>query len=269
MPRLWEIYAIRYATHPRMARENFIAGDPHEDATMPLDYYIWALRSEGQVYAIDTGFGEAQAKLRNRTLLKHPADGLRAIGIEPNEVREVLMSHLHYDNCGNYNLFPNARFHVQDREMAYCTGRLINHDYFRHAFDEEGVVAMVRNLYASRVTFIDGDEEIDDGISAHLIGGHSHGLQCVRVQTRRGPVVGASDAAHLYEHLRRNLAFTVTCSIADTLEGYAKLRRLAACPNSRGDDDVESRIIPGHDPEVLRRYPAAAPGLEDWIARLD
>jgi glyoxylase-like metal-dependent hydrolase (beta-lactamase superfamily II) len=277
MPPLWEIYAIRYATHPRMARENFIGGDPHENATMPLDYFIWVIQSsnaqsgEGPAakrYVIDTGFGEAQAKLRSRTLLKPPADGLGALGIDPAQVRDVLMTHLHYDHCGNYDLFPNARYHVQEREMQYCTGRLITHDYFRHAFDEEGVVAMVRKLYAGRINFLNGDEEIDDGISAHLIGGHSQGLQCIRVQTRRGPVVLASDAAHLYEHLRRNLAFTVTCSIADTLDGYAKLRKLTGvCSNN--DDEVESRIIPGHDPEVLRRYPAAAPGLENWIARLD
>ena len=265
MPRPWEIYAIRYATHPRMARENFIGGDPHENATMPLDYYIWALRSGDRVYVIDTGFGETQAKLRNRTLLKPSADGLRALGIEPAEVRNVLMTHLHYDHCGNYDLLPNARYHVQEREMQYCTGRLITHDYFRHAFDEEGVVSMVRKLYGGRVSFLNGDEEIEDGLSVHLIGGHSQGLQCVKVQTRRGPVVLASDAAHLYEHLNRNLAFTVTCSIADTLDGYAKLRRLARCAN----DEHDGHIIPGHDPEVLRRYPAAAPGLEDWIARLD
>ena len=265
MPRLWEAYAIRYAHHPRMARENFIGGDPHENATMPLDYFVWAIRSEDRTYVIDTGFGEAQAKLRNRTLLKPPSAGLRAIGIEPNDVRNALMTHLHYDHCGNYDLLPNARFHVQDREMQYCTGRLMNHDYFRHAFDEEGVVSMVRKLYAGRVSFLAGDEEIDDGLSVHLIGGHSQGLQCIRVNTRRGPIVLASDAAHLYEHLRRNLAFTVTCSVADTLEGYAKLRKLAGPANDAADD----HIIPGHDPDVMRRYPAAAPGLEDWVARLD
>jgi glyoxylase-like metal-dependent hydrolase (beta-lactamase superfamily II) len=150
---------------------------------------------------------------------------------------------------------------VQEREMQYCTGRLMNYDYFRHAFDEEGVVSMVRKLYAGRVSFLAGDEEVADGVSVHLLGGHSQGLQCIRVNTRRGPVVLASDGAHLYEHLRRNLAFTVTCSVADTLEGYAKLRKLAG--------GSEEHIIPGHDPEVMRRFPAAAPGLENWVARLD
>jgi glyoxylase-like metal-dependent hydrolase (beta-lactamase superfamily II) len=265
MPRLWEIYAIRYAHHARLARENFIGGDPHEDSPMPLDYFVWALRSSYDCYVIDTGFGEAQAKLRKRTLLKSPAEGLRAIGIEPNNVRRAITTHLHYDHCGNYDLLPQATYVLQEREMQYATGRLMRHDFFRHAFDEEGVVAMVRNVYAQRVQWVNGDEEIDDGISVHLAGGHSQGLQAVRVQTRRGAVVVASDTAHLYEHLRRNLAFTVTGSIADTLESYAKLRKLASPANDAEDD----HIIPGHDPEVMRRYPAAAPELEGWVARLD
>jgi glyoxylase-like metal-dependent hydrolase (beta-lactamase superfamily II) len=243
-----------------MARENFIGGDPHEDSIMPLDYFVWALRSGDRVFVVDTGFGEAQAKLRNRTLLRPPADGLRAIGIEPASVRECLMTHMHYDHCGNYDLLPNARYHVQDREMQVCTGRLMCHSYFRHAFDEEGVLAMVRKLYAGRLEFHDGDDEIAPGLSVHLIGGHSHGLQSIRINTRRGVMVIASDGAHLYQHLERNLAFTTSCSIAEHLEGYRRLRKLA------GSDDL---IVPGHDPLVLERFPAAAPGLEGWVARLD
>jgi hypothetical protein len=46
----------------------------------------------------------------------------------------------------------------------------------------------------------------------------------------------------------------------DTLEGYATMRRLASRPDN---------IIPGHDPLVLQRYPAAKPELEGIAVRLD
>ena len=52
----WEIHAVRYAHHERGARENFMAGDPHDDSPMPLDYYVWTLRSNGRTFVIDTGF---------------------------------------------------------------------------------------------------------------------------------------------------------------------------------------------------------------------
>jgi hypothetical protein len=52
----------------------------------------------------------------------------------------------------------------------------------------------------------------------------------------------------------------VTYSVGDTLEGYETVKKLA---------DSRDHIVPGHDPQVLAGYPAARPGLEDWIVRLD
>ena len=85
--------------------------------------------------------------------------------------------------------------------MAYATGRCMGHRVIRMPFEVEDVVAMVRRVYAGRVVFHDGEAEIVPGVSVHHIGGHSRGLQAVRVKTRRGYVVLASDVAHFYAHL--------------------------------------------------------------------
>ena len=142
-----------------MARENFIGGDPHDNSPMPLDYFVWAVVSGERAIVIDTGFDETGAKKRGRTLLKSPESGLRAIGIDPDKVEDVIVSHMHYDHSGNYDLFPKARYHVQDDEMSFCTGRYMTHPLMRLPFEAEDVVAMVRKLYAGRVVFHDGDEE--------------------------------------------------------------------------------------------------------------
>jgi len=115
-------------------------------------------------------------------------------------------------------------------------------------------------VFAGRVVFHDGVEQLAPGLTVHHIGGHSKGLQCVRVQTARGQVVLASDATHLYAHITEGRVFPITYSVAETLEGYTTIRKLADSP---------AHIVPGHDPDVLRRYPAARPGLEDWVVRLD
>src|ERR687898_770039 len=78
------------------------------------------------------------------------------IGSEPAEVRTVIVSHMHYDHIGNYDLFPRARYHLQDREMAYATGRCMCHTALRLPFEIEDVVAMVRKVFADRVAFHDG-----------------------------------------------------------------------------------------------------------------
>src|SRR5579862_4621633 len=118
----WEVYAIRYARHERTAAQNFLGGDPH-DGPMPLDFFVWLVRNERRQFVVDSGFDEAMAEKRDRTLLRPVGDGLRTVGCEPERVDDVIVTHMHYDHAGNRDLFPRARYHVQDAEMAWCTGR--------------------------------------------------------------------------------------------------------------------------------------------------
>jgi len=254
-----EIYAIRYGHHDRRAAENYIGGDPH-DILQPLDFYIWAIVGPHGTFVVDTGFDAVMAAKRQRTILKPAGEGLKALGIAPDAVGSVIVSHLHYDHTGNYDLFPRARYHLQDLEMGYATGRCMTHTHLRLPFEVDDVIAMVRKVFAGRVEFHDGSSPIAPGIVVHKIGGHSRGLQCVQVKTRRGLVVLASDCSHLYAHLEQGRVFPICYSVAEVLEGYGTLKRLATS---------NDHIVPGHDPLVLQRYPAARPGLEDWVVRLD
>jgi glyoxylase-like metal-dependent hydrolase (beta-lactamase superfamily II) len=256
---LHEIYAVRYGHHTRKAAENYIGGDPH-DILQPLDFYVWAIVGPSGAIVLDTGFDAAMGKKRQREMIKPVAEGLKAVGIEPSQVENVIVSHMHYDHVGNYDLFPRARYHLQDCEMSYATGRCMCHAAMRLPFEVDDVVAMVRKVFAGSVAFHDGDDEIAPGITVHHIGGHSKGLQSVRVKTRRGHVVLAADAAHLYTHLETRRIFPITYNVAEVLEGYGRLEKLATSSH---------HVVPGHDPLVLKRYPAAKPGLEGWVARLD
>lgn len=256
---VWQVYALKYAHHHRMSSENFIGGDTHE-VPMPLDYFVWAVISGDRAVVVDTGFDEFSGVRRGRNFLRSPGQGLLSIGLDPGRVKDVIISHMHYDHSGNHDLFPAARYHVQDREMAFCTGRLMGHPALRQPFDEEDVVAMVQKLFRGRLVFHDGDEEIASGLSVHRVGGHSMGLQMVRVRTRRGDVVLASDASHFYANMEQGRPFPIVYSVAETLEGYRRAYALASsCEH----------VIPGHDPLVLERYPAPAPELKGWVARLD
>lgn len=256
---IYEVYAVRYGHSARRSPENFIGGDAH-DVDMPLDYFVWAIVGEKQTFVVDTGFNAESGGRRGREFVLPVADGLRAIGIDPGTVEDVIITHMHYDHAGNNDLFPRARFHVQDCEMQFVTGRCMCHHVLRHSFEVEDVVGMVRRVYADKVRFHDGTSEIAPGITLHHIGGHSKGLQSVRVKTRRGHVVIASDAAHFYRHLDERRVFPTVHSLEGVLEGYDTVERLATS---------KDHIVPGHDPLVLALYPAATPGLEAIAARLD
>ena len=256
----WEAYALRYGRHDRPAQTNFLL--PVEDAheAMPLDYFVWLVRGQGREVVVDTGFSAAMAAKRAREHLRCPTEGLRLLGVEASGVRDVVITHLHYDHVGNFELFPAATLHLQELEMRYATGRYMCDECFRGAYEVEDVVGVVRRVYEERVRFHEGDAEIAPGVSVHLIGGHTMGLQAVRVATRRGAVVLASDASHFYANMEEIRPFPIVWSVADMVDGYRRLRELAESP---------AHIIPGHDPLVMERYPAPAAELRGIAVRLD
>ncbi|RVT97990.1 N-acyl homoserine lactonase family protein [Rhodovarius crocodyli] len=258
----WEVLALRYGYQERRAADNFVhAPDPH-DAPMPLDYFVWLLRAGKREIVVDTGFTpETLAKKGpggGRHITRTVDVALREAGCEPAGVRDVVITHLHYDHAGNLDLFPEARFHLQEREMGFATGRNMCFSCLRGAFEVEDVVRMVRALYAGRVEFHDGDAEIAPGVSLHRVGGHTDGLQMVRVETARGPVVLASDAAHFYANLLREEPFPIIFDLGAMARGWRTARRLA------GDD---ARVVPGHDPEVRKLYPEL-PGSQGETVQL-
>ncbi len=102
---------------------NFIHWQDIHDGPMPLDYFVWILRKGEHCILVDTGFNEAAANARGRRLISNPIDSLSMLGISAADVRDVILTHFHYDHAGNVDRVPNATFHVQDREMSYATGR--------------------------------------------------------------------------------------------------------------------------------------------------
>jgi glyoxylase-like metal-dependent hydrolase (beta-lactamase superfamily II) len=255
----YALYAIRYATRDAKRRDHFIGGDPH-DGPMPMDYFLWVAVSTERTFVIDCGFTKEVAAKRGRTFLRDPVDALRLVGVEPEQVGDVILTHLHYDHVGNFHRFPKARFHLQEAELHYAVGRYMRFPRLSHSFEIDDVCGIVRLNYGQRVAFYDSSCELAPGIRLHRAGGHSAGLQFVTVHTRRGWVVVASDVAHFYENLESRRPFTTAFHVGDMLEGFELL--LAAAP-------TPDHIVPGHDPLVMQRYSAPSADLEGIAVRID
>ena len=254
----YEVFAIKYAERDARRPEHFLGGDAH-DVPMPMDYFVWAIVGGSQTWVVDTGFGADDADRRGRRLLRTASDALEVVGVVAAESPNVILTHLHYDHVGGFDQFPNARFHLQDREMAFATGRSMARSTFSHAFTARHVAEMVVAVHDQRVEFHDGDAELAPGLSVHLIGGHTDGLQCVRVNTAGGTLVLASDATHYYENMEAVRPFPIVFDVDAMIAGYDRLRSLA------GADGV---IVPGHDPLVFDRHRPADPALSGVAVRL-
>jgi glyoxylase-like metal-dependent hydrolase (beta-lactamase superfamily II) len=260
-PETYEVYAIRFGRfEQRLRRDNFTVPPDAHDGPMPIHYFVWAIVNANRTIVVDTGFDHAESGPRQRPLDRLPREGLAMIGVDAAKVENVIITHLHYDHAGTFDHFPAARFHVQELEMNYATGRHMCQASFRHAYTCDHVVGLVRRVFDGRVTFHDGDSEIAPGITVHHVGGHTMGMQCVRVFTKRGWIVLASDAAHFYENMNMGAPFPIVYSVADMLDGHARMKRLAVTPN---------HVIPGHDPLVMKYYPTPKKALEGVVVRLD
>jgi glyoxylase-like metal-dependent hydrolase (beta-lactamase superfamily II) len=251
------IDAIRYARHERTAAANFTGPVDDHDLPMPLDYFVWAIHRDGHPpVVVDTGFGEQAAAARGRIITRPLVEGLRDAGIDHLSVEHVILTHLHYDHAGSLSVFPNAKFHVQDAELAFATSRQVCDHGVRAPFDGEPVAQLVRKLYADQVVFHDGDEDFAPGIALRVCPGHTAGLQVVCCETARGTVVLASDAAHLYANVTRRLPFPIFVDEAEYRRAQQRAMELAG--------HSLDHLIPGHDPLVLQCFPA-----KDDIARVD
>lgn len=257
----YEILALKYGTHQERTRlDNFLFADDHA-AHSPIDYFVWIIRNKDRTILVDTGFDRAEAKARGGRALSHePRELLKEIGIDSETLETVIISHLHYDHAGTLDHFPKAHFHVQDAEVAFATGRCMCEPFMRRSFNADHVCSLVRKVYQGRVTFHDGEGQVAPGITVHHAPGHSRGLQCIRVKTASGYVVLAADVAHLYENMERRQPFPIVENVEATLRSYDTLARLATSRN---------HIVPGHDPLVLKRYPAMDSRTQGLVHRLD
>ena len=257
MSNRFQILAVKYATVDRVRQSNFLHPvDGDAAAPMALDFFVWLVIGHGAVVLVDTGFSPASALVRQRQYLVSPLESLSRLGYAVQDIQDVVITHLHYDHAGNVGEFADANVWVQDREVRYATGDCMCDPKQNHFFSTDDVALLIKRLYQGKVRLVDGSHVLRDGIELHRVGGHTDGLQVVRVRTERGWVVLASDAAHYQENLIKQNPFPAIYSLDDMLLGYARIAELA---------DGADNIVPGHDPQVCVRFPSVSvPGVHAY-----
>jgi glyoxylase-like metal-dependent hydrolase (beta-lactamase superfamily II) len=255
----WDVVAVRYATLEATKDALYYRwstyGEP--DGPQTMDYFFYVLRSEGRTIVLDCGFDPVAGERRGRRCLTEPVQALRELGIEPGEVETLLISHLHYDHIGNLGAFGKATFLVPQRELTFWTSDVARNAQFWHHVEGTEIQEVADAHAAGRVETYGGETEIAPGLTAIEVGGHSPGQQILLVDTADGRLVLTSDAVHLYDELEQARPFGVLADLEEMYLGFDTIKRLGAAPGAT--------IVPGHDPEVTRRFPAVA-GVREGLA---
>jgi glyoxylase-like metal-dependent hydrolase (beta-lactamase superfamily II) len=258
----YEVIAVRYGTltADRSAQYAAYGAYGQADVPMTMDYYFWVLRSGARTVVVDTGFRPEVGRRRGRDVLCSPLAALQRLGVAPAAVEEVVLTHFHYDHIGNAGLFPTARLVVARRELDFWSGPLGTRPAVATAVEPEEVEVIAQARREGRVAVVPDEAPDLPGIQLIDLGGHTPGQLGVLVDTGSGTVVLASDAAHFYEEFERDMPFHLYTDIEGMFRGFAELRRLAAAPSTV--------VVPGHDPDTMRRFPPAGPGLADLAVRI-
>jgi glyoxylase-like metal-dependent hydrolase (beta-lactamase superfamily II) len=248
----YEVYALRYATINGFPTRALVAGADSSRRTN-IAMMVWLLRgSDGRNVLVDAGFHRADLVEQ-----WHPADyrtaaeAVRAAGVDPNEITDLVITHIHWDHLDGADLFPRAKIWIQREEYDHHIAP--NGDRKDAAIDS-GDARMLSGLAArGRVEKIDGDgKEILPGITVYTGGKHTFASQFLTVRTVEGTAVIASDNAYLYENLERHLAIAQTLDSVSNLAAQARMLELASDPRL---------VVPGHDPTVFERFKEITPGV--------
>jgi glyoxylase-like metal-dependent hydrolase (beta-lactamase superfamily II) len=249
-----EVYAVRFA-HVPFGLANLVRG-AERGPMVDIAFTVWPIRdtASGRVILVDSGFYRDKfiTQWQPQDYLK-PSEALTAgLGIKPEDVRDIVVTHSHWDHADGIDLFPRATVWMQKAEYEYYVG---DHGEVLHTggVDADDAKMFAALKAAGRVKLVDGDDqEIAPGIRVYTGGKHTFASQYVGVKTRAGIVILASDNAYLYQNLEQHLAIAQTLDAASNLAAQARMGTLAASPRF---------IVPGHDPAVFERFPLVKPNV--------
>jgi len=266
----YEVTAVRYGSRSTTKSDVFlhfgVYGEP--DGPLQMDYFFWVARTAGRTILVDCGFNDVSGGRRGRTMLCPPVTALRRLGIEPADVSLLILTHAHYDHIGNVDEFPAAELIMSAREYNFWTGPLGGRPLFATSA-ETGDIDVLRKAHAAgRLRLLPaaapGDAAVRQSVAAGIdvldVGGHTPGQLVVLVRTEAGEAVIASDALHYYDEMRLDRPFTHVADLPAMYQGYELLSGLAV---------NERLLVAGHDPEVMRRYPAADGELAELAVRIE
>src|ERR1022692_2425434 len=249
----YEIYAIRYAVLPEFPVAELVAGaDPGRKLDIAM--MIWLVRGNGHNILVDCGFYHEHffREWKVSDFIK-PSETLKLLGLKPEDITDIVITHMHWDHSDGMDLFPNARIWIQKDELQYYAGEAWQAKDTHGGIDEEDVLSLIKLNTQGRVGMVNGDaQEIIPGITCYIGGKHTYASQFVTVNTAAGTVVLASDNMYLYENLERHVPIAATLDADSNLRAQDRMKQLAADPRL---------IVPGHDPAVMTRFPNPKPGV--------
>jgi glyoxylase-like metal-dependent hydrolase (beta-lactamase superfamily II) len=250
-PEWHEVYAVRFATLATFPVASLVAGADRA-RRMDIAMMVWVLKgNNGRVALVDSGFHREQyfRQFTVKDFVK-PSEAIAPLGLKPEDVTDIFLTHMHWDHAGGIDLFPSARVWIQKEEYDFYTSDAWQSRTTHGGIDADDVLEIVKRNTQGRVSFVRGDDETSlSGIGFGVGGKHTWQSQFVTVQLREKVAVLASDNMYLYENLDAHAPIAQTLDAVSNLRAQDRMKSLASEPRL---------VVPGHDPAVFARFPKVA-----------
>ena len=211
------LYAVKYGESLYPA-SHLLKGDT-SGRNVPIAWMFYAIKTGKEIILVDTGFSDTnEAKRSGVTMLPYwPA--LAALGITPESVTKIVLTHTHSDHAANVPLYPNA---------TVIVNRL-----------EAGSV-FLKNVGKERLVTFDESYVVVPGITVRRVGGHSPGSSYVELAFGGKTYLLAGDEAYLPENVSELIP------VGSFVDSAANLRFLTMARNSG------AVVLTFHDPAVVK-----------------
>lgn len=262
----YDVFGVRFAGFHRYPLSDLVLGD---DSTRHTDlaFIVWVLKPAAAT--VDPSTGKPPLVLFDAGFYRQkfldswkpfdfvrPSAALGKVGVRPEDVTDIIISHIHWDHVDGADLFPRARVWLQRAEYEHYVGH--NGEPLSRTIDTADAAMLAALQRAGRIRLIDGDAQtVLPGITAYTGGRHTYASEYISVNSPHGTVVLASDNVYMYENLRKHRPIAATYSKADSssnLSAQDRMRQLASDPRF---------ILPGHDPAIFDRFSTPGNGVAE------
>ncbi|WP_016694346.1 N-acyl homoserine lactonase family protein [Rhodococcus rhodochrous] len=216
------------------------------DGPLTYDFFFCVIHTPVGVILFDTGFDVETGAAHGMPATMPITEGLKALGVDPSEIRTIVLSHMHYDHCGNLELFPDAEIVLQRSEWEFACSPMGGHGQCGHLIKAEDRAQLAKANVEGRLRLVDGDTVIAPGLEVIVLAGHSAGSQGLVIETADGAcTVLAGDAGSFYDTWRKDYLLSIVLNVPEMYESFARLREL---------EESGATVIPAHDSEVVNVF---------------
>jgi glyoxylase-like metal-dependent hydrolase (beta-lactamase superfamily II) len=259
---MWEIFVLEYARSKNQPVATLIQG-AYDQGTIDLPFAFVLARSGSRNVLVDCGFmkegnGIAVAEKFGIPNWISPVRMVAEMGVEASQITDIVLSHAHFDHMGSIEKFPNAKLHLQKRELMSWIEFMAmprQFEFLTQVLDPDDIYSALDAAKEHRLMLLEGDQDdVVPGIHVRSGEGHTFGQQFVTLDTARGRIVVAGDCVYGAQNLtgtnNDGVYIPLGSGIGSILDQLKSFDRI----NKEIMQDMD-RLVILHDFERWARFP--------------